>query len=134
MRNLEKNGYPHKSVAFPLERMYEAAANKGLSFNRVLERLEVQGVSHEKTPERIIFRPAPPPKAFDPASLPFDPSSLPGLDQLQGMSPEQMMQAAAQAMQQLSPDQQQAIMGMVQGMSDEDRAQMLERAKKLGIA
>mgnify|MGYP000911122472 CR=1 FL=1 len=29
VQNLEKNGFPHRRVAFPLERMYESAAAKG---------------------------------------------------------------------------------------------------------
>ena len=34
---LAKNGYPERRVAFPIERMYESAYAKGLSFNKVLD-------------------------------------------------------------------------------------------------
>ena len=39
-RTLEKNGYPGKRVALPLERMYEVAHEKGLNFNKALEVLQ----------------------------------------------------------------------------------------------
>ena len=43
--NLQKNGFPSRSVAFSLERMYESAAAKGLSFNKVLEVLAEHAVA-----------------------------------------------------------------------------------------
>ena len=55
VRNLAKNGFPSRKVALPLERLYESADQKGLSFNRVLERLAAEGITHEKTPERVVF-------------------------------------------------------------------------------
>jgi len=131
--NLEKNGFPGRSVAFPIERMYEAAAHRGLSFNRVLEALSERGISHEKTPERVIFRvPTPPSTAADP----FGGLDLSGIDlsALQNMSPDQMMAAAAQAMQQLSPEQLESLRGMVEGLGPEDQARMIEQARKLGLA
>ncbi len=122
-RNLAKNGYPQQKVAFPLERMYEAAAKKELSFNRVLELLASRGIRHEKTLERIIFLP--------PAAMPsiegFDPAAL------EGMSPAQMMEAAAQVMQQMPPEQLEAMRQQLEGMSEEDRAKMLEQAKAMGL-
>lgn len=37
--------------------MYESAAAKDLSFNKVLEALAARGIAHEKTPEKVIFLP-----------------------------------------------------------------------------
>ena len=56
-RTLEKNGYPSKRVALPLERMYEVAHEKGLNFNKALELLLTKGINHEKTAEKVIFFP-----------------------------------------------------------------------------
>lgn len=130
--NLEKNGFPQRPVAFPIEHLYEAAARRGLSFNRVLEVLAGQGVAHEKTPERVIFRVPPAPSN---AADPFEGLDLSGIDMsaLQNMSPDQMMAAAAQAMQQLSPEQLQSLQGMVEGLTPEDQERMIEQAKKLGL-
>jgi hypothetical protein len=55
MRVLGKNGFPLKRVTLPLERMYEAAYEKQLNFNKALTLLASRGVDHEKTAEKIIF-------------------------------------------------------------------------------
>lgn len=126
---LTKNGYPERRVAFPIERMYESAASKGLSFNKVLELLGERGIGHEKTPEKVIFAPAqvaPP----SPAAAPFA-----GLDpaMLAGMSQEQLMAAAQAAMQQMDPEQLAALQAMLEGMTPEQQAEMVEQARKLGL-
>lgn len=126
---LEKNGYPERRVAFPIERMYESAAAKGLSFNRVLELLAERGISHEKTPEKVIFERARPAEPFA-GENPF-----PGFDPsvLAGMSQEQLMAAAQAAMQQMGPEQLAAVRAMVEGMTPEQQAAMFEQARKLGL-
>lgn len=126
--NLQKNGYPERSVAFPLERMYESAAAKGLSFNRVLEVLGERGVVHEKTPEKVIF---PSPVTAAPAGV--DPFGGMDLGALSGMSPDQLMAAASEAAQRMSPEQMQALQAMVGNMSSEQLQLMMEQARKLGL-
>lgn len=147
--NLHKNGFPERKVAFALERMYESAAKKELSFNKVLERLADRGIAHEKTPERIIFSAARAPSAEPPEvapgaaqGLPFmglDPSMLDGLggslglEALEGVAPAELMAAATRAAQQMSPEQLEAIRNMVGNMSPEQLSAMMEQAKKLGL-
>ncbi|HEX7479345.1 MAG TPA: hypothetical protein VF331_16195 [Polyangiales bacterium] len=127
---LAKNGYPERRVAFPIERMYESAAAKGLSFNKVLEVLAQRGIGHEKTPEKVIFAPA------VVASEVAIPSPLGGFDpaMLEGMSQEQLMAAAQAAMQQMNPDQLAALQSMLESMTPEQQAAMVEQARKLGLA
>lgn len=127
---ITKNGYPERRVAFAIERMYESAAAKGLSFNRVLEVLAERGIAHEKTPEKVIFVPAeeaPP----SPTAGPFA-----GLDpaMFAGMSQEQLVAAAQAAMQEMDPEQLAALRAMFEGMTPEQQAEMLEQARKLGLA
>jgi hypothetical protein len=126
---LTKNGYPERRVAFPIERMYESADKQGLSFNKVLEVLEERGIAHEKTPEKVIFAPAEaePPAPTSGAFPAFDPALL------AGMSQEQLMAAAQAAMQQMGPDQLAALRGMVEGMTPEQQAEMVEQIRKLGL-
>ena len=126
---LTKNGFPGRQVSFPIEKMYESAATKGLSFNKVLEVLAERGIAHEKTPEKVIFSPANAAPAFP------DPGAFAGLDpsMFAGMSREQLMAAAQTAMQQLSPEQIEAMRAMVEGMTPEQQAEMMEQAKKLGL-
>lgn len=124
---LTKNGYPEQRVAFAIERMYESAAAKGLSFNKVLQVLEERGIAHEKTPEKVIFMPA----TF---AMP-DLSALQGFDpsMLAGMSQEQILAAAQAAMQQMGPEQLEALRAMFEGMTPEQQAEMMEQARKLGL-
>ncbi len=132
---LTKNGYPERRVAFPIERMYESAAAKGLSFNKVLALLTERGIGHEKTPEKVIFAPAQvapvevaPPLPDAGAFAGFDPAMF------AGMSQEQLMAAAQAAMQQMDPDQLAAVRAMIEGMTPEQQAEMIEQARKMGLA
>lgn len=129
MRQLTKNGFPKRPVAFPIERMYESAAAKGVSFNKVLDALAERGVTHEKTPEKVVFLP--------PATAPAlaDPSAFAGLDpsMFAGLSKEQLLTAAQTAMNQMGPEQLATVRAMLEGMTPEQQAQMVEQAKKLGL-
>jgi hypothetical protein len=129
VNQLTKNGFPERSVSFPIEKMYESAATKGLSFNKVLEELAERGIAHEKTPEKVIFSPASAAPAMP------DVGAFAGLDpsMFAGMSREQLMAAAQSAMQQMGPEQLEAMRAMVEGMTPEQQAEMLEQAKKLGL-
>lgn len=130
--NLRKQGFPERKVAFPLERLYESAHAKGVNFNQVLVLLAARGIEHEKTPEKIIFSAARP-SVPEAVQSPF--GAFAGLDpsMLQNMSPEQMMAMVGQLVQQLSPEQLASLQSMVGNMSDEERAQMLEQARALGL-
>ena len=130
---LTKNGYPERRVAFPIEQMYESAAAKGLSFNKVLALLEERGIAHEKTPEKVIFAAAnvAPPEPARGGFAGFDPAMF------QGMSQEQLLsaaQAAMQAMQQMDPGQLAALRATIEGLTPEQQAAMIEQARKLGLA
>jgi hypothetical protein len=125
---LAKNGYPERRVAFPLERMYESASAKGLSFNKVLEVLAERGIGHEKTSEKVIFAPASLASPLPGPFAGFDPAML------AGMSQEQVLAAAQAAMQQMGPEQLSALRAMIEGMTPEQQAAMIEQARKLGLA
>jgi hypothetical protein len=126
---LAKNGFPERKVAFPIERMYDSAHAKGVNFNKVLDALAARGICHDKTPEKVIFSDAAPALAM-PDMGPFS-----GLDPaaFEGMSHEQLFAAAAAAMQQMPKEQLAAMRAMVEGMTPEQQAAMLEQARKLGI-
>lgn len=109
---LEKNGYPAKQVALPLDRMYEVAHEKGLNFNKALTMLAERGVDHEKSTERVIFFP----KA-DRAN-----SSL-----------EDMMAEAQRVVASMSPDEMQKLMSLYQNMTPEQQAEIHKKAKEMGL-
>jgi hypothetical protein len=127
--NLHKNGFPEHRVAFPLDRMYERADAKGLSFNKVLDALAALGIAHDKTTEKVIFRST----AHEAAGAPAGPFAGLDLAGLQDLPADQRMAAAVRAMQQLSPDQMQAVRGMLENMTEAQREELLEQAKKLGM-
>lgn len=56
IKNLAKNGFPHKRVSLPTEKMFEIADSKGFSFNTVLDRLKADHqIMSEIQTERIVF-------------------------------------------------------------------------------
>ena len=114
---LEKNGYPENRVTLPLERMYEVAHAKQLNFNKVLDQLRERGIDHEKTTEKIIFFPL--------ASQNEAPSNSPDLSQI--------MNQAMEMMQMLSPEQRAELQKTVMGMSDSEKADLLQKAREMGL-
>lgn len=110
---LQKNGYPTKRVALPLDRMYEVAHDKGLNFNKALELLQTQGVEHEKTTEKVVFFP----KAAVEATPDF----------------AAMASQAQEMMQNMSPEQLKAIQDMVANMTDDQKLEMMKQAKDMGL-
>lgn len=70
--NLQKNGFPGKSVAFSIDQLYDAAHNKGFHFNKVREALELQGVKSVLEGSKIVFSATEEPQDMD----------LPGMEQI----------------------------------------------------
>ena len=118
LRILEKNCYPEKRVALPLERLYEAAYEKQLNFNKALELLLARGVAHEKTAQKIIFFPQASAQSSE-ADRPKDFSA--------------MMAQAMEMLNKLTPEQRSELENMVLNMSDEEKAQMMQKAKDMGL-
>lgn len=112
-RTLEKNGYPAKRVALPLERMYEVAHEKGLNFNKALEALQAQGIEHEKTTEKVIFFPKP------------AASAIPDMGS--------MFAEAQEVLKKMSPEQLKTIQEMVANMTDDQKLEMMKQAKDMGL-
>lgn len=127
--NLEKNGFPGRRVAFPIDRLYESAYAKDVNFNKVLDLLAARGIAHEKTPEKVIFLEATETEVAS-AGDPFA-----GLDvgALAGLSPAEQMAAAAELVAKMTPEQLAAVRGLVENLSDAEKAELLERARALGI-
>ena len=141
MKTLEKNGFPANKVALPLERLYESAYQKGLNFNKVLSFLSDKGIHHEKTTEKVIF-------SAQPTSPPVEPEKEPpaaglgdlkdmfaGLDleAFRGKNPADLMAGAMELMKKLSPEQRAAMENLYGGMSDEEKSDIMKKAKDMGL-
>ena len=56
LKNLAQNGFPHKKVSLPTEKMFEIADEKGFSFNTVLDKMQTEHqIDYEIQTERIVF-------------------------------------------------------------------------------
>lgn len=130
IKNLEKNGYPHKKVSFGLEKLYESAHLKGLNFNKILDLCHQRGIDHEKTSTKIIFYKLLPiqgeasPSGGQDAQFPNDFFSRPINEQIA---------YATQMLQNMSPEQLDSIKNTVLKMSPQEREELMEKARKLGI-
>lgn len=108
LQNLKTNGFPQKRVSLPTEKMYEAADNKGLSFNKVLEQLKSEHqVEAQIGPEKIIFS--------------------------QITDVPDMMKQAQEMMAKMDPEELRKIQEMFTNMTPEQKEEMLKKGKELGI-
>lgn len=118
-QNLSKNGFPNKKVSFGLETLYEAADDKGLSLNKVLDVLKERGIDHRKTNEKIIFTPL---KATTPDFSGMDPDFLARAQAMMAhMSEEELEQTRSMVTEQLA------------NMSPEEREQLFAQIKGMGL-
>lgn len=110
IKNLELNGFPSKKVSFDLLKMYELADDKGFSFNDILEDLENHhSIFSEKTDEKIIFY----------------------KEQEQTINAD-MFKQAQDMLSQMDPSEIERIKDMYENMSDEEKQNIMEQAKKMG--
>lgn len=107
-KNLESNGFPQKSVSFPIEKIYEFADKMDVNFNQIRE--ELQKILIETTTEgdKIIFR-----KVEADENSPFG--------------------QAMKMFENMSDDQKKEIFERFQNMSDAEKADLMEKGKKMGI-
>lgn len=109
LANLKNNGFPEKKVSLPMDKMYEVADDKGENLNKILDELKLQGIDHEKTGEKIIFK-----------------SGMPNLN------PESF-EKAQEMMRDMDPEQLKKMQEEIENMSEEDKAKLLEQAKAMGL-
>lgn len=109
LKVLNTNGFPQKRVSLPTEKMYEAADNKGFSFNLVLQELKANfNIEAQIGPDKIIFSQVP-------------------------MEKEEMMKKAQEMMSKMSPEELKKIQEMFTNMSPEEKEEILKKGKDLGI-
>ncbi len=135
--NVKKNGFPDKKVAFPLVKMYELAEDKGINFNKVLVTLDEIQIAHKKTEQKIIFYPKD--REPEPQDVPPVPDALSDMaaninpEMFKGMNMSEMMSGASKMIENMNPEQLEAVKDMYENMSEEDRAAMIEQVKKMGL-
>jgi hypothetical protein len=118
IKNLELNGFPHKSVSLPLEKMYEVADKKGENLNTILEELAAEGTIHSKTTDKIVFSKQTPAN-FNPADFNMD---------------GDMMKKVQELMSSMNPEDLQKIKDQVSNMSEDEKSDLMNKAKDMGMA
>ena len=110
---LNKNGFPQKRVSLPTDRMFEAADNRGLSFNRVLEEMKtLHNIDADVGADKIIF------------SQTIIKENL---------NPEDLMKQAQDMMTQMDPEELRKLQETFMNMSPEEKEEILKRGKDLGL-
>ena len=109
LKILNSNGFPEKRVSLPTEKMYEAADNKGFSFNLILEELKKNhNIAAQIGPDKIIF------------------------SQVK-MNQEDMMKQAQEMMSKMSPEELRKLQEMFTNMSPEEKEEIMKKGKDLGF-
>lgn len=141
-KNLEKNGFPDRQVAFPVDSLWEAADKLGLNFRKVLEFLREKEVDHRMDGDKIIFHKpeieeVPAAKKFmDSMSDANNPMAEMFRQQAAGMGDVgegNLFEKATEMLKNMSPEQMSYLQNMMSGMSDEDKKNLIEQAKKMGF-
>lgn len=134
---IEANGYPDKKVSLPLPKVKAACESKGLELDMILSRLGMKGFYGKESGEKLIFSNV---QEEEPASNPFGNMGgmgdmFGGMDMsaLQNMSQEELMGQVSSLMETMTPEQQQGMMDMYKNMSEEDRDQLLNKGKDMGL-
>jgi len=153
LKNLAQNGFPEKKVALPLEKLYESAHNKNVNLNKVLSfLLEEKNIDHEKTSTKIIFSPSisvPDDSAENPSS------AIPGFENMEdiikmgqemfgnvlnpdllkdnNMGMASLAEKARAMMATMSPEQLKNLQKIVNNIPSDKKAELMKKAKDLGI-
>ena len=141
-KTLQKNGYPEKRVALPREKLAQAASEKGLEFDRVLNVLRETGVGHKIEGERVIFSSMNQIQDTVPSSLEekarsfaevfkdIDPQELAAL---QGMNKIKMLFKLRELSKKLGPEQIAKLQEFYAGLSDSEKVELAAKSKEMGM-
>lgn len=109
LQNLKTNGFPQKKVSLPTEKMYEAADNRGLSFNKVLEQMKAEhGIESQVGSDKIIFS-------------------------MLKAAPDDLIRQAQEMMAQMDPEELRKLQEQFSNMTPEQKAEIMKKGKDLGI-
>lgn len=108
-KNLKRNGFPHKKVAFNIEVIYEKCEQLGFSFNSLIPKLKEDNINVQIETERIVF------------------------GQNIENTREDLFSKAQDMMSKMSPEELQNIQMTLENMSDDQKEKMMDEAKKMGL-
>ena len=107
-KNLEMNGFPKKSVSFPVEKVYELADKLQVNFNQVRDELTKLFIQTTTEGDKIIFK-----KVEVDTDSPFG--------------------QAMKMFENMSEEDRKNLFEKFQNMSDEEKSKIMEQGKKMGL-
>lgn len=120
IKTLNAHGFPSKRVSLPVEKMYEAADNRGLNFNKVLEHIEENlSIGAEIQTEKIVFYKIEIEQEALASDNPF-------------ANPD-MIKKAQEMMSKMSSEELQQMQQMFQNMSDTEKEDLMKKGRELGL-
>jgi hypothetical protein len=124
IKTLESNGFPSKKVSLPTEQMFEAADNKGISFNTVLEEMKTNlDIEADIGDDKIIF------SKVNNGGIDAVDSANP----FEGMDQADMMKKAQEMMAKMDPAELKRMQDMFMNMSEDEKSDIMEKGKDLGL-
>lgn len=115
LKTLNQNGFPQKKVSLPTDKLFQMADDIGCSFNKIAEQFKTEGIATEIQAERTIF------------SMDLSSQTEPTF------APQDILKKAQEMMAGLSSEERDKLMQQYQSMSDEEKTQLMEKAKKMGL-
>ncbi len=114
IQNLNSNGFPAKRVSLPMEKMFEAADNKGFSFNKVMEVMKADyNIDSQISGEKIIFSQA--------------------QVEAKAESKEDMIRQAQEMMAKMDPEELRKIQEMFNNMTPEQKEEIMKKGRDMGL-
>lgn len=118
IHSINKNGYPDKRVSLPFQPIFKACKANDTTLSDVLKELEEQGIKNSIEGDKIVF-----------FSSTFEPKS-------QGETKEfdfsnQMVQEAMKKIREMDPGELDKLKQQVEGLSEEEKKDLMEKAKDL---
>ncbi len=124
---IKKNGFPEKIVRLPFKPVYDSCKKSGVGLREILNRLEEEDIIGEIQGDYILFRA--PNKRIDsevsenkpPANEFKNPQGFPDLTKLSALGQDYLSK--------LNPEQINQFRQMMENMSEEEKAKIMELAK-----
>ena len=139
--NLHKNGFPEKKIAFPATKLHAIAEKSGVELDMALSRLSMSQIYSKEAGDKIFFasspdllkeeesKPSTPPDKNPLGDLPFniDPTMF------TGKSKDDVKDMADQLMGSMSEEEKNKMMKTFMNMDSEERDNLMNKAKDMGI-
>lgn len=121
MNNLQKNGYPEKKVSFTKAPLEAFIKKNDYDLDDILGEMEVEGIYSKQKVDKVIFSSS---EFGEPAA---------DNNAFNSFNNDEMKKKAFEMMQNMSPEELADIKKKIDSMSDEEKAEMMNKAREMGL-